>query len=177
MPNAIRVFRETDPQIKGIRIDSGDIAYLTKQARKMLDDAGFEDCQIVVSNALDEYLISNMLMQGACIDSFGVGERLITAKSDSVFGGVYKLSAVEKDGRVIPKMKVSENIEKITNPGFKKVYRIYDKGTDRAIADVITLENESIPERDGYVIFDPKAVWKKKTLKNFYARDPSCVSR
>ena len=171
VPNAIRVFRETDPQIKGIRIDSGDIAYLTKQARKMLDDAGFEDCQIVVSNALDEYLISNMLMQGACIDSFGVGERLITAKSDSVFGGVYKLSAVEKDGRVIPKMKVSENIEKITNPGFKKVYRIYDKGTDRAIADVITLENESIPERDGYVIFDPKAVWKKKTLKNFYARD------
>jgi nicotinate phosphoribosyltransferase len=155
----------------GIRIDSGDIAYLTKQARKMLDDAGLEECTIVVSNSLDEHIIKEVIREGACIDSFGVGERLITASSTPVFGGVYKLSALEKDGKMIPKIKVSENVEKITNPGFKSLYRLYDKETDRALADVITLENEPIPEGDGYEIFDPSAVWKRKMLNNFYAKD------
>ena len=137
----------------------------------MLDEAGFEDCKIVISNSLDEYLIEDMLAQGACIDSFGVGERLITAKSEPVFGGVYKLAAVEKDGVIIPKMKISENVEKITNPGAKKVYRLYDRETDRAMADVIALMDEEIPEEDGYTIFDPDNVWKKKNLKDFYAKE------
>ncbi|MDO4859897.1 MAG: nicotinate phosphoribosyltransferase [Bacillota bacterium] len=171
VPNAIRVFKEMKPSSMGIRIDSGDISYLTKKARKMLDDAGFEDCKIVISNSLDEYLIEDMLAQGACIDSFGVGERLITAKSEPVFGGVYKLAAVEKDGVIIPKMKISENVEKITNPGAKKVYRLYDRETDRAMADVIALMDEEIPEEDGYTIFDPDNVWKKKNLKDFYAKE------
>ncbi len=171
VPNAIRVFKEMKPASMGIRIDSGDISYLTKKARKMLDEAGFEDCKIVISNSLDEYLIEDMLAQGACIDSFGVGERLITAKSEPVFGGVYKLAAVEKDGEIIPKMKISENVEKITNPGAKKVYRLYDRETDRAMADVIALMDEEIPEEDGYTIFDPDNVWKKKNLKDFYAKE------
>ena len=171
VPNAIRVFKEMKPASMGIRIDSGDISYLTKKARKMLDEAGFEDCKIVISNSLDEYLIEDMLAQGACIDSFGVGERLITAKSEPVFGGVYKLAAVEKDGVIIPKMKISENVEKITNPGAKKVYRLYDRETDRAMADVIALMDEEIPEEDGYTIFDPDNVWKKKNLKDFYAKE------
>ena len=121
VPAAIKVFKELDPPNKGIRIDSGDIAYLTKKARKMLDDAGLQDCKIVISNSLDEYIIRDVLQEGACIDSFGVGERLITAKSEPVFGGVYKLSALEKDGKMIPKIKISENVEKITNPGFKTI--------------------------------------------------------
>lgn len=171
VPNAIRVFKEVDPKVKGIRIDSGDITYLTKKARKMLDDAGFSDCSIVVSNALDENLIDDIINQGACIDSFGVGERLITSRSEPVFGGVYKLSAVEKDGEIIPKIKISENIEKITNPGFKSVYRLYDRDTDRAIADVITLDGEEIDENEKYEIFDPQAVWKKQTVENFYGKN------
>ena len=171
VPNAIKVFKEMKPSSMGIRIDSGDVAYLTKKARKMLDDEGFQDCKIVISNSLDEYLIEDMLAQGACIDSFGVGERLITAKSEPVFGGVYKLAAVEKGGEVIPKMKISENVEKITNPGAKKVYRLYDKATDRALADVIALMDEPVPEGDGYVIFDPNNIWKKKRLTDFYARE------
>ncbi|MBR6444581.1 MAG: nicotinate phosphoribosyltransferase, partial [Firmicutes bacterium] len=171
VPNAIRVFREMKPTSMGIRIDSGDVAYLTKKARQMLDEAGFKDCKIVISNSLDEYLIEDLLAQGACIDSFGVGERLITAKSEPVFGGVYKMSAVEKDGMVIPKMKISENVEKITNPGAKKVYRLYDRATDRAIADVIALMEEEIPEEEGYTIFDPANVWKKKNLSDFYAKE------
>ncbi len=171
VPNAIRVFREMKPSSMGIRIDSGDVAYLTKKARAMLDEAGFEDCKIVISNSLDEYLIEDMLAQGACIDSFGVGERLITAKSEPVFGGVYKLAAVEKDGQIIPKMKISENVEKITNPGAKKVYRLYDRETGRAMADVIALMDEEIPEEDGYTIFDPDNVWKRKNLKDFYAKE------
>lgn len=171
VPTAIKVFKEMKPAKMGIRIDSGDIAYLTKQARKMLDDAGLEECTIVVSNSLDEHIIKEVIREGACIDSFGVGERLITASSTPVFGGVYKLSALEKDGKMIPKIKVSENVEKITNPGFKSLYRLYDKETDRALADVITLENEPIPEGDGYEIFDPSAVWKRKMLNNFYAKD------
>ncbi|MBQ8151992.1 MAG: nicotinate phosphoribosyltransferase [Firmicutes bacterium] len=169
IPAAIKVFDEMKPEKKGIRIDSGDIAYLTKKARKMLDEAGHPDCAIVVSNSLDEYLIQDILLEGACIDSFGVGERLITAKSEPVFGGVYKLSALEKDGVLIPKIKVSENVEKITNPGFKSVFRLFDKDTDMALADVITLDGEAIPEDGDYEIFDPAAPWKKKTVSNFRA--------
>ena len=169
VPAAIKVFDEVKPAKKGIRIDSGDIAYLTKKARAMLDEAGHEDCAIVVSNSLDEYLIRDILHEGACIDSFGVGERLITAKTEPVFGGVYKLSAIEKDGKLIPKIKVSENVEKITNPGFKSLFRLFDKDTDEPLADLITLDGETIPEDGEYEIFDPKATWKKKTVSNFYA--------
>lgn len=171
VPAAIRVFDELQPKNKGIRIDSGDVAYLTKQARKMLDKAGHQDCKIVVSNSLDEYIIQDIIVEGACIDSFGVGERLITARSEPVFGGVYKLSALEKDGVMIPKMKISENVEKITNPGFKTVYRLFDKDTHKAVADVITLDGEAIPEGDDYEIFDPRAVWKRKKVNNFYVRN------
>lgn len=171
VPTAIKVFKEMKPAKMGIRIDSGDIAYLTKKARKMLDDAGLQDCAIVVSNSLDEYIIRDVIQEGACIDSFGVGERLVTASSQPVFGGVYKLSALEKNGEMIPKIKVSENVEKITNPGFKSLYRLYDKDTDMMLADVITLDSEVIPEEDGYEIFDPSAVWKRKKVDNFYAKN------
>ena len=171
VPKAIKVFKEMKPEKMGIRIDSGDIAYLTKKARKMLDDAGLEDCTIVVSNSLDEYIIRDVRMEGACIDSFGVGERLITAGSEPVFGGVYKLSALEKNGEMIPKIKISENVGKITNPGFKTVYRLFDKDTNRALADVIVLDGETIPEDDEYEIFDPNAVWKRKKISNFYVKN------
>lgn len=171
VPTAIKVFKEMKPAKMGIRIDSGDIAYLTKKARKMLDDAGLQECSIVVSNSLDEYIIRDVINEGACIDSFGVGERLVTASSQPVFGGVYKLSALEKDGQMIPKIKVSENVEKITNPGFKSLYRLYDKDDNRMLADVITLDSEVIPEEDGYEIFDPSAVWKRKKVDNFYAKN------
>ncbi|MEG0830299.1 MAG: nicotinate phosphoribosyltransferase [Anaerovoracaceae bacterium] len=171
VPAAIKVFHELKPEKMGIRIDSGDVTYLTKQARKMLDEAGLPDCSIVVSNSLDEYIIEDIITEGARIDSFGVGERLITSKSEPVFGGVYKLSALEKDGVMVPKIKISENVEKITNPGFKSVYRFFDKETDKAIADVITLDEEAIPKEGTYEIFDPTAVWKKKTLKNFYVKN------
>lgn len=170
VPNAIRIFRERKPAKKGIRIDSGDITYLSKKARKMLDEAGFKDCSIVVSNSFDEYLIRDVIGQGAKIDVFGVGERLITAKSEPVFGGVYKMAAIEEDGEIIPKIKISENIEKITNPGFKTLFRLYDKDTKQAIADVITLDHEKIPEGE-YEIFDPQFVWKRKTLQNFEAQN------
>ena len=146
VPAAIKVFKEMKPKKMGIRIDSGDVAYLTKKARKMLDDAGLQDCYITVSNSLDEYLIRDVLLEGACIDSFGVGERLITAKAEPVFGGVYKLAALETDGKMIPKIKISENVQKITNPGFKKLYRLYDKDTNKALADVLALADETIPE-------------------------------
>lgn len=171
VPAAIKVFKETKPEKMGIRIDSGDITYLTKKARKMLDDAGLQECKITVSNSLDEYIIQDVLMEGAQIDSFGVGERMITAKSEPVFGGVYKLSALEIDGKIIPKIKISENVEKITNPGFKTLYRLFDKNNHKALADVMTLDGEVIPEEDGYEIFDPNAIWKRKTLKNFYAKN------
>ena len=171
VPAAIKVFKEMKPKKMGIRIDSGDISYLTKKARKMLDDAGLQECKIVISNSLDEYLIQDILAEGACIDSFGVGERLITAKEQPVFGGVYKLVALEKDGEMIPKIKVSENVEKITNPGFKTLYRLYDKETSRAIADVITLDSETIPDGDEYEIFDPQNVWKRKKVSNFVAKN------
>lgn len=170
LPAAIKVFKELKPKSMGIRIDSGDISYLTKKARKMLDDEGLQDCKIVVSNALDENLIQDILLEGACIDSFGVGERLITAKSEPVFGGVYKLSALEIDGKMIPKMKISENVGKITNPGFKALYRLFDKDTNRAIADIITLESEPAPAGEDYEIFDPKTTWKRKKIGNFYAK-------
>jgi nicotinate phosphoribosyltransferase len=174
VPNAIKVFKEEvvpkGYRPKGIRIDSGDIKYLTEKARKMLDDAGFPDCKIVVSNSLDEYIIRDVLSQGAKIDSFGVGERLITAKSEPVFGGVYKLVAIEKDNEIIPKIKISENTEKITNPGFKQVYRLYDKETNKAIADLITLADEEIDSSKPIEIFDPVYTWKRKTLKNYTAR-------
>lgn len=175
LPNAIRVFKEEKPKKMCVRIDSGDISYLTKNVRKILDEQGLEDCQIMVSNSLDEYLIRDVLLEGACIDSFGVGERLITAKAQPVFGGVYKLVAIEKQGRIIPKIKVSENVEKITNPGFKNLYRLYDKDTNRAIADVVTLDNEKIKDIDGhdegYEIFDPQNIWKRKTVSNFVAKN------
>jgi nicotinate phosphoribosyltransferase len=173
VPNAIRVFDEVLKPMgvrpKGIRIDSGDITYLTKQARKMLDAAGYSDVDIVVSNSLDEYIIRDILKQGACIDSFGVGERLITSKSEPVFGGVYKLVALEKDGEVIPKIKISENVAKITNPCFKKVYRLFSRDTDMAIADVITLFDEEIDDTKPYEIFNPEHTWKRKTITNFKA--------
>ncbi len=150
IPNAIKTFDEVLKPMgirpKGIRLDSGDLAYLSKQARKMLDDAGYEDAQIVVSNSLDEYTIRDLLHQDAKIDSFGIGERLITSKTHPVFGGVYKLVAVEEDGKIIPKIKVSENVDKITTPGFKNLYRIYDRKTNKAEADLITLFDEKIDE-------------------------------
>ncbi len=175
IPNAIRAFREVllPRGIKkcAIRLDSGDITYLSKKARKMLDDAGFDYCKILVSNSLDEYLIRDMIRQGAKIDAFGVGERLITAKSSPVFGGVYKLVAVEdKEGNIIPKIKISENVAKITTPHFKKVYRLFSKETGKAEADLITLSDEEIDDRKPLEIFDPSYTWKRKTLTNYYAR-------
>lgn len=171
VPAAIKVFKEVKPKKMAIRIDSGDMTYLTKKARKMLDDAGLQECKITVSNSLDEYIIRDVILEGACIDSFGVGERLITAKSTPVFGGVYKLAALETDGVMIPKIKISENVEKITNPGFKKLYRLFDKETGKALADIMTMPDETIPEVEDYEIFDPNAVWKRKKLNNYYAKD------
>lgn len=173
IPNAIRVFQELEAQGhrgKGIRIDSGDIAYLSKKARKMLDSAGLDYIKITVSNSLDEYLIRDLLMQGAQIDSFGVGERLVTSRSEPVFGGVYKLSAIEKNGEIIPKIKISENAVKITNPGCKTVWRLYDNESGKAIADVLTLRDEQIDDSQPYEIFDPIHTYKRKKLKNFTAR-------
>lgn len=174
IPNAIEAFkREVLPRgfrPKGIRIDSGDITYLSKKARVMLDEAGFEDVKIVASNSLDEYIIRDMLLQGAKVDSFGVGERLITASSAPVFGGVYKLCAVEKDGEMVPKIKLSENTAKVTIPGAKKLWRLYDNESGKALADVITLEDETIDDSQDYEIFDPDYTWKRKNVYNFSAR-------
>lgn len=174
IPNAIEAFkREVLPRgfrPKGIRIDSGDITYLSKKARVMLDEAGFEDVKIVASNSLDEYIIRDMLLQGAKVDSFGVGERLITASSAPVFGGVYKLCAVEKDGEMVPKIKLSENTAKVTIPGAKKLWRLYDNESGKALADVITLEDETIDDSRDYEIFDPDYTWKRKNVYNFSAR-------
>ena len=176
VPNAIRAIKEVlvPKGIKNyaIRLDSGDIAYLTKKARRMLDDAGLTDCKITASNSLDEYLIRDLLMQDAKIDSFGIGERLITASSSPVFGGVYKLAAVEDaDGNIIPKIKISENVGKITNPHFKKVYRLVDRETGMALADQICVYDEVIDDTKPLTIFDPLATWKTKTLTNFEARE------
>lgn len=175
IPNAIKVFDEVLKPLgkrpKGVRIDSGDITYLSKKCRKMLDDAGYHDCAIVASNSLDEHIIREMIAQGAKIDLFGVGERLITSKSAPVFGGVYKLAAVENEtGEIIPKIKVSENVGKITTPGFKQVYRLYSRETSAAIADVITLQGEEIDDTKPYEIFDAEHSWKRKIVTDFYAR-------
>ena len=174
VPNAIRAFDEILKPLGikkcGIRFDSGDMAYLTKKARKMLDDAGWTECRITVSNSLDEHLIRDLIRQGARIDSFGVGERLITSKSETVFGGVYKLCAVEDgDGNRIPKIKISENIEKITNPDFKKLYRFYDRETGKAEADYICLREETVADDQPLTICDPMARWKRKTMQNYCA--------
>ncbi len=174
LPNAIKVFNEV-LKPKGIRpaavrIDSGDLAYLSKKVRKILDDSGYPDCKICVTNSLDEYLITSLLEQKAKVDSFGVGENLITSKSDPVFGGVYKLAALEKDGKIIPKIKISENTDKITNPSFKKVCRFYSKDTNFALADVIMLKDEKIKE-DDYEIFDEHNTWKRKKLVNYYVKE------
>ena len=175
LPNAIKVFDEILKPLgktpTGIRIDSGDITYLTKKCRKLLDEAGYEDCKILISNSLDEYIIRDVLEQGALIDSFGVGERLITAKSEPVFGGVYKLSGIEKDGSIIPKIKISENDEKITNPGFKKIIRIFDNDSHMAIADLLTLQDEDFSSEEFIELFDPVHTWKKKKITNFYTKE------
>ena len=172
VPNAIRAFKDAGITNGAIRLDSGDISYLSKEARRLLDKAGLFDCKIVASNSLDEYLIRELIMQGAKVDVFGVGERLITAKSDPVFGGVYKLTAIEDGKGVIsPKIKVSENTTKITNPHFKKLYRFFDNDSGKAIADELCVYDEVIDEAAPHTIFDPDATWKKTTLKNFTARE------
>lgn len=174
IPNAIRIAREVlEPKgfrLRGIRIDSGDLTYLTMRSRDMLDAAGLQDCRITVSNALDEYIIRDLIQQGAAIDTFGVGERLITSRAEPVFGGVYKLAAIEAGGVVVPRMKFSENAGKITNPCNKEVWRLYDKATGKAVADVICLSGEEIDESKPYVLFDPLHTWKRKTITHFTAR-------
>ena len=176
VPDAIRAFNEVlRPKgitKCGIRLDSGDIAYLTREARKMLDEAGWESCQISASNSLDEYIIRDLLRQGAKVDLFGVGERMITASSQPVFGGVYKLAAVEDaQGNIIPKIKVSENVDKITNPHFKKVYRIFDRETGKAEADYIAVWDEQVDASAPLELFDPQATWKRKTYTDFVIRE------
>ena len=175
VPNAIKVFDEVLKPLgirpKGIRIDSGDIAYLSVKARKMLDEAGYPDCGIVASNSLDEYIIRDLIIQGASINSFGVGENLITAKSDPVFGCVYKLAAVERGGELKPVIKISESVGKITIPDFKTFYRFYSKENGKAVADYIALYGEEAPNTEEDIeIFDPQATWKKKTLSNVVAK-------
>ncbi|MBE6926321.1 MAG: nicotinate phosphoribosyltransferase [Ruminococcaceae bacterium] len=176
VPNAIRAFNEVLKPMGitkcGIRLDSGDMAYLSRKARKMLDDAGWTDCKISVSNSLDEYLIADLLHQGAQIDMFGVGERLITARSEPVFGGVYKLCAVEQDdGSVLPKIKISENVGKITTPHYKKFYRFYGNDTGKAIADYLCVYDETVDDSGELEIFDPEATWKTKTVYDFTAKE------
>lgn len=169
IPNAIRVAHEIlEPmgkRLKGIRIDSGDLAYLSKKVRKMLDAAGLEDCMIVVSNSLDEFTVASLLNQGACIDSFGIGERLITAKSEPVFGAVYKLAAVGENGEFAPRIKVSENVEKITNPGLKDLYRVYD-ADGKAVADMMAICGEPIDMSEPFRYVDPQKPWKNRTFEN-----------
>ena len=176
VPNAIRVFDEVlKPLGKrplGIRIDSGDIAYLSKKARKMLDAAGYPDCIICASNSLDEYLVRDLILQGAQVDSFGIGENMITAKSDPVFGGVYKLAAVKDGEQYIPKIKVSESIEKLTTPHLKKVWRLYD-ADGKAMADYITLHDEVVDATHGITLFDPVETWKTRTYEGCVAK---CIS-
>lgn len=174
VPNAIKAFNEVLKPLgkrpKGIRIDSGDIAYYSRKAREMLDKAGYEDCKIVASNSLDEYIIRDLFFQDAKVDSFGVGERLITSKNSPVFDGVYKLAAVEKNNTIIPKIKISENVEKITNPHFKKVYRLISNDTNKAIADLITVYDEKVPEGP-IELFDPEVIWKRQVVDNYHVQD------
>jgi len=174
VPNAIKAFNDVllplGKRPKSVRIDSGDITYLSKRVRKMLDVTGYPDCDIMASNSLDEHLISDMVSQGAKVDCFIVGERLITSASSPLFGGVYKLSAIEKDGKTIPKINLSENVRKITIPSSKQVYRLIDKDSGKAIADVLTLDGETIDENKPYVLFDPDFTWKRKEIENFVTR-------
>lgn len=174
IPNAIKAFDDVLAPLgkrpKSVRIDSGDITYLSKRVRKMLDVAGYPDCDIMASNSLDEHLISDMVSQGAKVDYFIVGERLITSASSPLFGGVYKLSAIEKDGKTVPKINLSENVRKITIPSSKQVYRLIDKDSGKAIADVLTLDDEIIDETKPYVLFDPDFTWKRKEIENFVTR-------
>ncbi len=175
IPDAIRAFNEVlRPQgitKCGIRIDSGDMAYLTRKAREMLDEAGWPECKISVSNSMDEYIIKDILNQGAQIDLFGVGERMITAKSEPVFGGVYKVCAVEDaQGKIVPKIKVSENVGKITNPHYKKVWRFYGRDTGKAIADYLSVYDETVDDSGDFEIFDPENVWKRKVVYDFEAK-------
>lgn len=174
VPNAIRAFNDVlvplGKRPKSVRIDSGDITYLSKRVRKMLDEAGYPDCDIMASNSLDEHIISDMLSQGAKVDCFIVGERLITSASSPLFGGVYKLCAVEKDGRIIPKINLSENVRKITIPSSKSVYRLFDMDSGKAIADVLTTDSEEIDDTKPYELFDPDFTWKRKEIENYVAR-------
>lgn len=174
VPNAIKVAKEylipNGYQLKAIRLDSGDLAYLSKQCRKMLDAAGLHDTQITASNSLDEQVISDLIRQDAKIDSFGVGENLITSKSDAVLGGVYKMVGIEENGTIRPLIKVSESLEKITNPGYKRLYRIYDRESDKAIADYIALYDEILPT-DSLYLFDEMQPWKEKTVTNYYIKE------
>ena len=168
VPNAIKAFKANGITKCGVRIDSGDITYLTRKTRRLLDEAGMTDCKIVVSNSLDEYIIRDTIQQGACIDSFGVGERLITSKNSPVFGGVYKLAAIEReDGTIVPKIKISENTAKITNPHYKKLYRIYEGDSGKAIADLITVHDEVIDTSKPLELFDPEHIWKRKVLEDY----------
>lgn len=176
VPNAIKAFDEVLKPLgkrpKGIRLDSGDITYLSCKAREMLDEAGYPDCKIVASNSLDEYLIRDMLIQGAKVDLYGVGERLITSKSSAVLDGVYKLVAVEDGkGNITPKIKISENVQKITNPHFKKVYRLYDNTNFKAVADLLCVYDETVDNTKPIEIFDPNYTWKRQTLENYTARE------
>ncbi len=171
VPNAIKAFNEVllpmGKRPKGIRLDSGDIAYLSKKCRQLLDKAGFEDCKIFASNSLDEYIIRDLLFQGAKIDAFGVGERLITSKSNPVFDGVYKLAAVEENGVIVPRIKISENVGKITTPHFKKVYRFFTKDTHKAEADLLSVYDEQLDFTKPFELFDPIATWKRKTYEDY----------
>ena len=176
IPNAIKAFKtvlsKEEQENCAVRLDSGDITYLTKKIRKILDGAGLPKCRIVVSNSLDEYIIRDILMQGAQVDAFGVGERMITSKSEPVFGCVYKLSAVENEqGEIVPRIKISENIVKITNPDFKRLYRFYSRDTGKAEADLLTVHDEVIDESQPYELFDPEHVWKRKTMENYVLRE------
>ncbi len=173
IPNAIETFETVLKPLglrpASVRIDSGDLTYLSKEARKMLDAAGYEDCKIVVSSSLDEYVIQDLLRQGAAIDIFGVGERMITAKSDPVFGGVYKLSATEENGEIMPKIKISENVQKINTPGFKQVWRFYNQSDGKALADLVALHHERVDLTEEYELFDPDNTWKRKTITDYIA--------
>ncbi len=175
VPNAIKAFdnilKPLGARPIGIRLDSGDIAYLSIEARKMLDAAGYPDCKIVASNSLDEHIITDLINQGAKVDSFGVGERLITASSEPVFGGVYKLCATEENGVITPKIKISENVVKITNPHYKKLYRIFDNKTGKAAADLLCVHDETVDESKPLELFDPDFTWKRKTMTDFTAKE------
>ena len=175
VPNAIKAIKEVlsgeEQEHVAVRLDSGDITYLSKKIRQLLDEAGLTKCKIVVTNSLDEYIIRDILLQGARVDAFGVGERLITARSEPVFGGVYKLCAVEKDGKIVPKIKISENTAKITNPDFKNLYRFYSRETGKAEADLITVYDEVINVNEPYELFDPDYTWKRKTMDNYILRE------